>query len=331
MRTKGIFILLLAALFLAPLASSEAAPFYTEKTMKLIVTTKPGGGYDFYGRLTARFMQKYLPGSTIIVKNVPGAGDIIGTNEIYHAKPNGLTLGCFNRAIPIAQLVGIRGVRFDLAKMSWFGSAASEVYSLTLSPKYKTMADARKAPKIRLGSSGLGTSSHFVASLFIEMTGLKNFSISTGYMGAESELAMIRGELEGQFASWSSMESFVKEGNGTPVVFIGKKQPAGWEHIPMIEDVVTDKKYESVLALLVTMNILGRPAAGPPGIPADRLKVLLGAYNKAFADPELKKYAKRAKRPIDFTKGDFALKQTKKMLNVSAELKALIKKSYGIK
>lgn len=331
MRTKGIFILLAAVLLLLPLASAQAAPFYTQKTMKIIVSTKPGGGYDFYGRLTARFMQKYLPGSTIIVKNVPGAGDIIGVNEIYHAKPNGFTIGCFNRAIPIAQIVGIRGVKFDVTKMSWFGSAASEIYTLTVLPKFKNLEGVRMAPKIRLGSSGLGTSSHLFAAMFKKMTGWKNLSSSTGYMGAESEMAMIRGELEGQFASWSSMESFVKDGNGIPVMFVGKKQPSGWEHVPMLEDVITDKQYEPVLALLTASNILGRPCAGPPDIPKDRLKALLGAYEKAFADPELEFYAKRARRPIDYTPGDEALKRVKKMFKLGPDLKEVIREAFGIK
>ena len=53
---------------------ATAKPFYEGKTIKLIVGYKPGGGWDFYGRLMAQFMEKYLPGSTIIVKNIPGAG-----------------------------------------------------------------------------------------------------------------------------------------------------------------------------------------------------------------------------------------------------------------
>ena len=59
------------------------------------MTTAPGGGFDLYGRLVAEYMQKYLPGSTFVVKNVPGAGHLIGTNTIYASKPDGLTIGTF--------------------------------------------------------------------------------------------------------------------------------------------------------------------------------------------------------------------------------------------
>jgi len=97
-------------LVMLPSVTSHAKAFYERKTITLIVATKPGGGYDFYGRLMARFMEKYLPGSTVIVKNVPGAGHIIGTNEMHHSKPNGLTFATFNRGLFLMQAAGhLRG------------------------------------------------------------------------------------------------------------------------------------------------------------------------------------------------------------------------------
>ena len=40
----------------------------------------------------AEVMQRHLPGSTFVVRNVPGAGTLIGTNMIYAAKPDGAAL-----------------------------------------------------------------------------------------------------------------------------------------------------------------------------------------------------------------------------------------------
>src|SRR5579864_5234792 len=77
----------LAALVLGSLsaAAQPAADFYKGKTVTYIVATAPGGGYDAYGRLIARHMPKYLPGAKVVVKNVPGAGHIVGANTIYNA------------------------------------------------------------------------------------------------------------------------------------------------------------------------------------------------------------------------------------------------------
>src|SRR5512145_2537181 len=63
---------------------AKAAPadpgFYKGKVINYIVATKPGGGYDAYARVIGKYMQKHLPGSTVVIKNIPGAGHIIGAN-----------------------------------------------------------------------------------------------------------------------------------------------------------------------------------------------------------------------------------------------------------
>src|ERR1700754_23746 len=114
--------------------AQQGADFYKGKTVTYIVSTAPGGGYDLYGRLIAEYMQKYLPGSTFVVKNVPGAGHLVGTNTIYASKPDGLTIGTFNTGLIYNQLIGLDGVRFDLTKMSWIGKAASDPRVFTMHP-----------------------------------------------------------------------------------------------------------------------------------------------------------------------------------------------------
>ena len=118
----------------SPPPAQTGADFYKGKTVTYIVATAPGGGYDLYGRLVAEYMQKYLPGSTFVVKNMPGAGHLIGTNTIYASKPDGLTIGTFNTGLIYNQLIGLDGVKFDLNKMSWIGKAASDPRVFTMQP-----------------------------------------------------------------------------------------------------------------------------------------------------------------------------------------------------
>ena len=59
-------------------------PFYRGKTIRLIVGTDPGGGFDTYSRAIARHITRYIPGSpTIVVENMPGAAHMISANYIY--------------------------------------------------------------------------------------------------------------------------------------------------------------------------------------------------------------------------------------------------------
>src|SRR5687767_10325986 len=86
-----------------PATAQTGAEFYKGKTVTYIASTSPGGGYDTYARLVAEYLQKHLPGSTVVIKNVPGAGHIIGANTIYASPPDGLTIGIFNTGLILNQ------------------------------------------------------------------------------------------------------------------------------------------------------------------------------------------------------------------------------------
>jgi tripartite-type tricarboxylate transporter receptor subunit TctC len=151
------------ALFVWAPAWAAPADMFRGKTITYIVATTPGGGYDTYGRLIALYLQKYLPGSRIVVKNVPGAGNIIGANTIYAARPDGLTIGMFNTGLIYDQLVKRNGVMFDLTKMSWLGKAAEETRVLLISKKagFKSFDEMRKARgPIKFAASGVGAASY---------------------------------------------------------------------------------------------------------------------------------------------------------------------------
>src|SRR4051794_19800974 len=91
MSRLQVNIILAAASVLAVPAGAAAQPvdaFYRGKTVELYVGTDPGGGYDLYGRLVARYLGKHVPGApTVIVKNMPGAGHLRMANWVYGGAP----------------------------------------------------------------------------------------------------------------------------------------------------------------------------------------------------------------------------------------------------
>src|SRR5438045_9660735 len=146
---------------LFPSLASAQAPTFAGKTVTVLVGYKPVGGYDATARMLARHLPNHLPGKpTVIVQNMPGGNSIIGANHMYNvAKPDGLTIGTFNRNLPIAQLTKVQGVKFDMLKFAWIGSAANETTVLATRSDlpYKTSDQLRKAKEpVVIGSTGPG-------------------------------------------------------------------------------------------------------------------------------------------------------------------------------
>lgn len=310
-------------------AQGNAADFFKGKTVTYIVATSAGGSYDLYGRLVAEYMQKQIPGSRFVVKNVPGAGHVIGTNAIYAAKPDGLTIGSFNTGLIYGQMIGQEGIKFDLRKMSWIGKAASEPRVLMMSVKspIKTFDELKAAKEpIPFATSGVGSSS-YVETKFLADTLKLPIKIIPSYSGNEGEMAMRRGEVFGGVGSRSSFDGFVKNGYGRFLFQIGGKD----KDVPQLSSLVTDPQTKALLALVQAQGDLARLTAGPPGIPADRLEVLRTAYRKAMADKGLRDRAAKLGIPIDPAIGEDVLKQVSAALNQPPETIAMLARTQDVK
>ncbi|MDX1484268.1 MAG: tripartite tricarboxylate transporter substrate-binding protein [Alphaproteobacteria bacterium] len=322
-----------AALLLAlPAGGAKAdtgAEFFKGKTVKYIVATSPGGGYDFYGRLVAKFMEKNLPGSTFVVVNKPGGGHKIGANLIYNAKPTGLTIGIFNTGLIYSQVIGQKGIKFDLAKMSWIGKAAADprVIMAAVNGGPKTLAELKGPKTWRFSSSGVGTSGYNDTQMLGKVLGW-NYKMILGYRGTQSELAMRRGEIHAAVSSLSSAELFVKNGYGRFLAIIGGKKT---KDAPQLIDVVEGKDAKAIAALIGSQAELARFTGGPPAIPEDRLKALRTAYDKSMADDALRAQAAKAGRPIEPLGGEEVRVKVRAALNQPPEVVALVREILNVK
>ena len=108
-------IFVLALVLVSPVTTSAQAPFYQDKTIRIVAGYGAGSVDDAWARLIARYLAKHIPGNpTMIVQNMPGAGAMIAANYVYKvAKPDGLTLGGIRGGLYFDQLVGRQQVQFD--------------------------------------------------------------------------------------------------------------------------------------------------------------------------------------------------------------------------
>ena len=116
--------LMVASLMLATAHAQTPAEFYKGRSIDLYIGTSVGGGYDAYGRMLARHIGKYLPGSPIIIpKNMEGGGGLRLANYLANAAPkDGTAFAIFNRGTAFDPLLGNRAAQFEATKFNWIGS-----------------------------------------------------------------------------------------------------------------------------------------------------------------------------------------------------------------
>ena len=308
----------LLAVLLALLPMAAPAQPYAGKTLTIVVGYKAGGGYDATARLLARHLPRHIPGKpTIIVQNMPGANSLIAANHLYSvAKPDGLTLGTFNRNLPIAQLTKVDGVKFDMRKFAWIGSAASEATILAIRSDlpYKTLEDIKKAKQpIVIGATGPGANTYDFPLLLKELLGL-NLKIVTGYSSsADIMLAVERKEVDGRAGSFTSITPFIERKLVRPVVR-ARAAEAGIEQLPMDENLAPTPRAKAIMALRSAPDLIGRPYVMPPGTPEEMVRIMREAFASAIADRLLVAEAQKAKMDLNFVGGDEAQKMLKEVL-----------------
>ena len=340
---RVVFFLLLFVVWTSTVEAQT--PFYQGKTVTIIVGTKAGDVYDLYPRLVAEFLPKYIPGNpNIIIQNVAGAAGLIATNQVYNiAKPDGLTLGAIYPALYFEQLAKRPEVKFDWSKFIWIGSTVSSnslMYMRADTP-YKSMEDIRTAttpPKC--GATGVTSSAYYMPKLLEDAIGTK-FDVVPGYVaGQDIDLAVERGEV--QCRAFTVNAFFARE----PFITWRKKNfvrvmyQTGSKRDPRLKDVVlfnelmdkykTPEDVRRLAKVVVAADEFGRPIVFPPGVPADRVKIIRDAFDKTIHDPALLAQAEKRRLDIDPASGEELDKLAKEVMTAPPDVVEKVKKLIGM-
>lgn len=318
---RAVALVLLVMLLMAPAQAQQA---YSGKTVSVTVGYAPGGGYDRMARLVARYLPKYLPGNpTVIVQNLPGANSIIAANHLYNvAKPDGLTVGLFNRNLVLGQLVKVEGVRYDMSKFAWIGSTSSETTVLAIRSDlpHRTIADFQRAePALIIGATGPGANT-FDFPLLLRAFLKFNLRIISGYpSSSDIMLAVERKEVDGRAGSYSSLKPFIDRGLVRPVIRARASVPE-IARLPVDQELATSPIATAVMALRSTPEVIGRPFVAAPGTPPELIRLLREAFANVTKDREFLAEAQRAGFDIEFVSGEEALKIVEEVLNSPADV-----------
>jgi tripartite-type tricarboxylate transporter receptor subunit TctC len=299
-RTLSSCIIAALLAMSAPAVAQAQDPF-AGKQIILLCGAAVGGGYDLLARLMARHFGRLIPGNpTVIVQNMPAAGSLAAANYIYNTAPrDGTVIALIQRSLLFTKLTNPAGTRFELDKLNWLGSLASEV-GLSLAwatAPVQTMQELLS--KELIVGAHTGVDPETTPRLYNAFLGTK-FKIITGYSGtADIGLAMERGEVQGIGDwSWSSLKKqkpdWIREHKVTILTQGALKKDPELPDVPMAIDFAKADMARKVLTLYFTQKTIARPIIAPPGIAADRLNALRTAFAALATDKEFLADAERS-------------------------------------
>lgn len=329
----GTLAALLGVLAAQPAAAQSVANFYKGKTITLYVGFSAGGGYDTYSRTVARHWGNHIPGNpNIVVKNRPGAGSLVLTNELYNVLPkDGTVAAVIARGMPMEPLLGNEKAKFDARKFSWIGSANNEVSICVAwhTTPVKSVDDLRTRGMV-VGGTGPGADTDAFPKVMNNIAGTK-IKLITGYPGGtDVNLAMERGEVEGRCGySWSSAKSrnpeWIKQKKIRILVQMSLQKHPELPDVPLVMEFANSDDDRKAMEVIFARQVMGRPFAAPPGVPADRLKALREAFMATMKDPQF--LADAAKQNLEVTpvSGEGVDKLLASIYNSSPQAVALAK------
>lgn len=285
-----------------PAAAQSVQEFYRVNPITLIISSS-GGSYDLVYRTATKVMSKHVPGNpTFVAKNMPGAGHVNATNFMYNQAPgDGSHVATIGNTIPLHQVLGGKGVRYDAAKFNWIGTTGiSNLMTVAWhTAGVKSIEDTFKREVIA-GGTGTGSGTVIYPTVMNNVLGTR-FKIIVGWRSAgEIDLAMERGEIHVRsgFSLGSLLiehPEWVSEKKVNVLVQVGAEREAMFPDVPLMSDLARNDEEREILTLISSTVALGRPLLTTPRIPADRLAALRKAFDATMKDPEFLAEAKRLK------------------------------------
>jgi tripartite-type tricarboxylate transporter receptor subunit TctC len=332
------FVVIIAVLVSTVAAGQPAAPdFYAGKTLRIIVGSAAGGGFDTYSRVIARHIGKHLPGHpSVIVQNMPGAGQLIAANHLYRvAKPDGFTVGNIIGGLLLRQLLGQPGIEFDALKFEYVGVPLKDTWAcaLTKASGITSMEKwAESKTPVKLGGTGPGANTDDIPAILKAALGLP-IQLVTGYKGtADIRLAAESGELAGGCWSWDSINATwskaLQSGEVVVVVQMTPQPHPDLPKVPLAINVATTEEGRQLIQLGThDPAAMNRLYVLPPGTPKEIVQIVRSAFMETLKDPEFKMDAKKSKLEIEPMSGEELAKTVAELFKLQPALVAKLKEA----
>ena len=282
---RGALAALLVGLAASLAWTDGAAQVYPNRPIRVIVPQSAGGSTDLAARAVTQRLGDAL-GQPVVIDNRPGAGSLVGTDLVAKAAPDGYTLlgvaSSFSINPSLQANLPFDPVR-DFAPIS---RLCALPHILVVHPAVpvksvkELIALARAKPgQLNVATSGVSTSSHMAAELFMYMTGTK--MVPVPYKGgAPGNIAVVSGEVQLYFATISTALPHIRAGKLRAIAVTTRKRTTAAPEYPTIaESGLPGYEHASWVGMLA-------PAGTPPAI----ISRLNGEIARIVHLPEVKEF-----------------------------------------
>lgn len=301
----GVAIFCILMLGRPTFAQDGVADFYRGKSFIVVIGATPGGGYDTYARVIARFLGKHIPGNpAIVAQNMPGASSNVAAAWIYNAAPkDGLSMAAITPGALMEPLLGDKvQIKIDATKFNYVGSATRDVF-ICLARKDSPVQRFEDvfSTQLIIGAVAEGGSARDFPLLLNNVLGTR-FKIISGYPGnRELTFAVEKGEVQGVCgnsyagllvirADWFKADGIARvivqeDLNGHPAL-----NKAG---VPLAIQFAKTDEARQVISLLYEELRFARPYVMAPGVAPEKVSAISKAFADVMRDPDFQAEATR--------------------------------------
>lgn len=344
-HTRRTALHLAAALLaraLPAVAAEDEDRFFVGKTIRLLVGTGAGAGYDLIARLLGEHMPRYIAGAPkIVVENMVGAGSLTMTNYLAtRAARDGTVFGLPLNSIllePSIKLLSRSGgaPQFDLMRMNWIGSPCEEppVLWAMAHTKFKSFEDCRRE-KMIVGASAPGADNFTVALLNNRLLGAK-LNIVSGYQGTNDLfLAADRGEIEGGNTAYSAIligrPDWIRTGKVRFLAQYGARRLADVQDAPTGAELAETPNAKRMLEAFSAKFRAAYPFLLPQDVPPRQIATLRNAFAQSMRSPDFIAAVERLGMKLNPLSGEDIAELVRSANQMPTELKDELRRATEI-
>jgi tripartite-type tricarboxylate transporter receptor subunit TctC len=226
--------------------SKASAADWPKKTIQLVVPFKAGGDSDFNARTYAKYLEKEL-GVSVVVVNIEGGGGSIGATQAKESANDGYTIFLGDVALALNEAAGLIDFGYESFEVvGVVGKAAGEFLTVRADMPVNTVQElidlTKKEPNKYKLAANTGATTHYAASVLRQLG--TQFNVVNSGSSAERVAALKGGHIDAMFNSMGTIKAFIESGEFKALGNAASERAKAYPDIPTLKEQGIELSYD---------------------------------------------------------------------------------------